>query len=197
VCALLFYDRFVSLIQGEEDHEVILELDPNSFMNGCITNITTPDLKEKVTNEFNKISKISDFLDNIVCHSQRSSDNNIKELENIVPDGVHLEIVKVFPQNTLTMYNVVGNPPSRHGSFQKGLVVYSKETTTPELNLKLTQCKDKTDVKELGVMLFYPDGDDAVKLFPNPDWTHNTDNGVHGSKDMSLSEIGIGGKANA
>lgn len=195
VCALLFYDRFASLFQGKEDYEVILEINANGFINGCITSIMTPDLKRNVIAEFDKINKIAIYLEDIISHSQNSADNNIKELKNLVPDGVHLDIAKVFPQNSVSMYNAVGNPLSRHGSLQKGLVVYTKDTTTPELKFQLTQCKAKTEVQQLGVMLFYPNGDDAVKLYPNPDWSYSADAGMHGASSKSMSDIGIGGGA--
>ena len=188
-CVILFFDRFVSLFQGTKDHEVIIESVVEGLINSCITNIHSQKHEQIINNEFGKISKIAAYLSNIVAESEVSLDRNIRELKNIVPDGVHLDVYKKFPQNSLGMFNVTGNPPDSR--LQKGMAIYTKETTTPELNYQLEQCARITDVEDLGVMLFYPDADATVKLYPNPRWSSTTDTGIARRASSDNSYVGI------
>jgi len=190
-CAILLFDRFASLFQAKEDHEVIFESNEEGKVNGCITNTNSPSFEIEVTKEFDLISKIAAFLSNIVKNSEMSDDPNIHELRNIVPDGVQLGIYRRFPQNSETMYNVVGN--TLVGDNNRGLAVYTKETTMQELDRVLTHCNDITDAKNLGAMVFYQHGD-TVQLHPNSKWAKLTNFKSTRKDATEKSYIGIGGE---
>jgi|GEM_PF-3523162 len=196
-CSLLLWDRFVSLCRGNADHEIFFKSPKeDELINYSITNLSKEHMHRLVKLEFDGINKMGNYLKNIVKHSQDSENVNIKTLQYLVPDGVHLCVDKNFPQNKRTMFNLKGNPPSNYGAMQEGHIIYTKDTLTEDLNLQLANYSKKTEAKELGVLLFYPDGDNAVQLFPNPQWKHSTDIGPHGARHTNPSDTGIGGSTN-
>ena len=191
-CPLIFWDRFIALTRGKSDYEMLFKREQEEdLINSCVTNLYKPQISSLVVTEFQNINKMADYLKEIIWHSEQATEINLKSLRYRIPDGVHLDVNREFPLIKSTMYNVIGNPPS--GSLQKGLAIYTKETTIAELNQQLNEYSKKTKAEELGVLLFYPDGDTAVRLFPNEQWRHSTDTGVNGANPKSSSDIGIGG----
>jgi len=196
-CALLLWDRFVSLCRGNADHEIFLKSPKeDELINYSITNLSKKHMHTLVKREFDRINKMGNYLKDIVKYSQNSDNDNIKTLQHLVPDGVHLCVDKNFPQNKRTMFNLKGNPPSNYGAMQEGHAIFTKDTLTEDLNLHLANYSKKTEAKELGVLLFYPEGDNAVQLFPNPQWKDSANIGPHGVRHISPSDIGIGGSKN-
>lgn len=191
MCPLILWDRFISLCRGNTEHKTFFK-DPHEtdHINCSLTNLSNIKIQRNIEAEFTGINKMAKYLENIVSHSQNSKDKNIKTLQYIVPNGVCFYIDKNFPQNPKSMINIKGNPPC--GSLYEGLAVYTKDTLTPDLEYKLTHYKKETEAN-LGVLLFYPHGDNKVKLFPDPQWAYSSEIGPKRINSTNFSEIGIGG----
>ena len=193
-CSLILWDRFVSLCRGKAEHKVFLkntnadENGNNLMINDSLTNFSNKMIKKLIKKEFDNINKIANYLENFTENSEKS-DDDIKILNHIISGGICFDIDKNFPQNKSTMFNINHN-------IHRGLAIYTKDTIKADLTTQFENYSKNTDAEPLGVMLFYPDGDDAVQLFPNPKWKNYTETGLKGMRPPSFSNIGIGGEMN-
>jgi hypothetical protein len=190
-CALLMADRFISMLRGIRDHEVINETPPDSHGNGCVTNIAG-ELLSKAQMEWRHADMIGAYLQDICQIAGATDEINLQALQYIVPDGVRIEVPTEMVQNRQTMYNVAGEGQSI-GRFQRGLAVYTDQTNQHDLDKLQDDYSRLTTVEDLGVMLFYPDQADTVKLHPDIRWGQVSDIGPSGTVPKEKSNIGLGG----
>jgi len=190
-CALLMVDRFISMLRGIRDHEVINETPPDSHGNGCVTNIAG-ELLSKAQMEWRHADMIGAYLQDICEIAGATDEINLQALQYIVPDGVRIEVPTEVVQNRHTMYNVAGNGRGI-GRFQRGLAVYTNQTSQRDLDKLQDDYSRLTAVEDLGVMLFYPDQANTVKLHPNIRWGQMSDIGPSGTVLKDKSNIGLGG----
>lgn len=188
-CALFMADRFISMLRGIRDHDVIFEIPSDSYGNGCVTNIAC-DLLFKAQEDWERADMIGAYLRDICRKAETSSDTNLQTLRHIVPEGVRIEVVREIVQNRSSMYNVVGLGTGR---LQKGLAIYTEATNSRDLDRLQDEYGRLTTVEDLGVMLFYPVQQGTVSLYPNTRWGQVPDIGPSGTTPKSKSDIGLRG----
>ena len=195
LCPLILWDRFISLCKGKREHEIFFRSPDKYYYNSSPTNFSNKNIEKLIKNEFIWINKMEKYLKDIVSHSQNSENENIQTLQHWSPGGMCFCIDKNFPQNAKTMLNVKSNVSNMYSASHEGLAVYTKNTLNSDLKSELDKYSKNT-AASLGVLLFYPDGECTVKLFPNPRWKRSTETGPKGTRSTNISDIGIGGVSN-
>ena len=189
-CALFMADRFIAMLRGVRDHEVINET-LDSYGNGCVTNIVA-DRLSLAKMEWQHADMVASYLSCICKISDTTNEYNLSALRYLVPDGVRIEVPTDQVQNSHSMYNVAGNGRG-NGRLQKGLAIYTNQTTRSELDKLQDNYGRLTSAEELGVMLFFPGQENTVKLHPNVRWGQMSDVGPSGTMLRDKSDIGLGG----
>ena len=195
-CALFMVDRFISLIHGMDDHDVIVESPQDSHGNGCITNLAGNRLRE-AQESISTAEMISAYLQNLPQSADALENDDIKSLNMIYPDGVRIEVHDEQQQNSLGMYNVAGSDTASgvaNWCTRKGWAVYTDTIDLCELALTHEKNNRRTRV-EVGCMLFYKNQaqPDTVKLYPNKRWQLLTDVRPN-AQITNESDTGIGGQ---